>query len=57
MLEGKDKDKTFIKNWKPISLLNTYMKIISKVLLTRIKNVLPFLISLIIKWFILKVGL
>ena len=45
MLEKKDKDKRFIKNWRPISLLNTDMKIISKVLSTRIKNVLPFLIS------------
>ena len=45
MLEKKDKNKRFIKNWRPISLLNTDMKIISKVLSTRIKNVLPFLIS------------
>ena len=45
MLGKKDKDKRFIKNWRPISLLNTDMKIISKVLSTRIKNVLPFLIS------------
>ena len=29
MLEKKDKDKRFIKNWRPISLLNTDMKIIS----------------------------
>ena len=34
MLEKKDKDKRFIKNWR----LNTDMKIISKVLLTRIKG-------------------
>ena len=45
MLEKKDKDKRFIKNWRPISLLNTDTKIISKVLSTRIKNVLRFLIS------------
>ena len=39
MLRKKDKDKRFIKNWRSISLLNTNMKIISKVLSTRIKNV------------------
>ena len=46
MLEKKDKDKRFIKNWRPISLLNTDVKIISKVLSTRKKGVLfPYLIS------------
>ena len=45
MLEKKDKDKRFIKNWRPISLLNRDMKIISKILSTRMKNVLLFLIS------------
>ena len=44
MLEKKEKDKRFIKNWRPISLLNTDMKIISKVLSTKIKDVLPYLI-------------
>ena len=45
ILEKKDKDKRFIKNWRPISLLNTMdMKIIS-VLSTKIKSVLRFLIS------------
>ena len=45
LLEKKVRDKRFIKNWRPISLLNTGMKIISKVLSTRIKNVLLFQIS------------
>ena len=45
MLKKRDKDKKFIKNWWPISLLKTDMKIISKVLSTRIKGVLPYLIS------------
>ena len=45
MLEKKDKGKRFIKNWRPISLLNRDMKIISKILSTRMKNVLLFLIS------------
>ena len=41
----EDKDKRFIKNWSPISLLNPDLKIVSKVLLTRIKNALLFQIS------------
>ena len=45
MLGKKDKGKRFIENWRPISLLNTDVKIKSKVLSTRIKTVLPFLIS------------
>ena len=45
MLGKKDKDKRFIKNWRSISLFNTDMKIIRKVLSTRIKNVFPFVIS------------
>ena len=32
MLGKNDKDKRFIKNWRQTSLLNTDMKIISKVL-------------------------
>ena len=41
----KGKDKKCITNWRSISLLNTDMKIIRKVLSTRIKSVLLFLIS------------
>ena len=35
------KDKSFIKNWRPISLLNVDYKIISKVFSARPKKVLP----------------
>ena len=45
MFEKKDKDKRFLKNLRPISLLNIDMQVISKVPSTRIKVVLPFLIS------------
>ena len=45
LIEKLDRDKRFIKNWRPISLLNVDTKIISKVLSGRIKEVLPSLIS------------
>ena len=38
--EKKGKDRCFIENWRPISLLNVDGKIMSKVIATRIKNVL-----------------
>ena len=41
----EDKDKRFIKNWRPISLLNIDYKIISKAFSVRLKNVLQLLIS------------
>ena len=45
LLEKKDKDKRYIENWRPISLLNVDTKIISKALASRIKAVLPDIIS------------
>ena len=45
LLEKKDRDKTLIKNWRPISLLNTDLKIFSNVLAAKLKSVLPSLIT------------
>ena len=44
LIEKKGKDRSFLENWKPISLANVDAKIVSKVLATRIKNVLPDII-------------
>ena len=38
MLEKNDKDRRFIRNWRPVSLFNADMKLISKVLSTRINK-------------------
>ena len=40
-----DKSRHFLKNWQPISLLNTVYKIGSGVIANRIKKVLPTLIN------------
>ena len=44
LIEKKGKDRSFLKNWRPISLVNVDAKIMSKVIATRIKNVLPSII-------------
>ena len=38
LIERKEKDKRFIKNWCPICLLNVDYKIIAKALITRLKE-------------------
>ena len=45
LIEKKEKDKRYIKNWGPISLINVDAKLASKVLVGRIKKVLPNIIK------------
>ena len=44
LIEKKGKDRSFLDNWRPISLVNVDAKIMSKAIATRIKNVLPNII-------------
>ena len=44
LLPKKDKNQLLLKNWRPISLLNTDYKILAKVLAFRLKKVLPSVI-------------
>ena len=43
-LEKKDKDTRFIKNWRPISLINVDVKIASKTIARRLESILPKLV-------------
>jgi hypothetical protein len=43
-LLDKGNDRTILKNWRPISLLNTDYKLVSKVIAERLKQTLPSII-------------
>ena len=45
LIEKNDRGKRFIKNWRPIFLLNVDSKLISKALSEKLKEVLQDLIS------------
>jgi exonuclease III len=45
LIPKKEKDIRYLKNWRPISLLNTDYKILTKSLATRLKKVLPDVIN------------
>ena len=45
LIPKRNKDRTFLTHWRPISLLSTEFKILSKALANRIKLVLGSLIS------------
>ena len=45
LLEKRGKDKRYIKNWRPISLINFDAKLLSKALAERLKAVLPSIIK------------
>ena len=44
LIEKKDRDRTLIKNWRPISLVNVDVKIGSKAIAKRLEKVLPYII-------------
>ena len=44
LIEKQNKDKRFVENWRPISLLNVDYKIGSKALALRLEKVLPEII-------------
>ena len=44
LIEKKGKDRSLLENWRPISLVNVDTKIMTKVIASRIKEVLPDII-------------
>ena len=45
LIPKKDRDPDFLKNWRPLTMLNLDYKILAKVLANRMKKVLPDIIS------------
>ena len=45
LIEEKDRDKRYIKNWRPISLINVDIKMLPKALTKKLKEILPCLLS------------
>ena len=41
LIEKKGKDRSYLENWRPISLINVDAKIASKVIVARIIKVIP----------------
>ena len=51
LLDKKGRDRTFLENWRPISLINVDAKIASKAIANRMKQVLPEIIHHNQCWF------
>jgi len=45
LIPKKDKDSRWLKNWRPLTLLNTDYKILTKLLAMRMQNILKYIIN------------